>query len=244
MTAYSGRVLGQAYAWLRGHPQAADSLLGVLLLAASVGQIPHDPAYAAGALTVNGLLALTVAVRRLDPVIAFFSVVLIAAVQLDWGLGHSGSKVLGPTVTDAAVLVVLYTVAAYRRRRISLASLAVCLAGAGVAIIRYAPLHEAGVGPILPLAGTAVGLSLVTAWLLGDSAAYRRAYYASLEQRLATAERARELAERARELEERRGRAVNASAATLRRIERDLHDGAQVRLVALAMALGEIKENL
>jgi signal transduction histidine kinase len=30
----------------------------------------------------------------------------------------------------------------------------------------------------------------------------------------------------------------------VRRIERDLHDGAQVRLAALAMALGEIKENL
>ncbi len=34
------------------------------------------------------------------------------------------------------------------------------------------------------------------------------------------------------------------SAARLRRIERDLHDGAQVRLAALAMTLGEIKENL
>ena len=30
----------------------------------------------------------------------------------------------------------------------------------------------------------------------------------------------------------------------LRRIERDLHDGAQVRLTALAMTLGEIKESL
>jgi hypothetical protein len=27
-------------------------------------------------------------------------------------------------------------------------------------------------------------------------------------------------------------------------LERDLHDGAQVRLAALAMTLGEIKENL
>ena len=244
MTAYSGRVLGQAYAWLRGHPQAADGLLGVLLLAASVGQLPHDPAYAAGALGVNGLLAVTVAARRLDPVTAFYSAVLVAAVQLAWGVGHSGSPVLAPTVTDAAVLVLLYTVAAYQRRRISLVGLAVCLAGAGVAITRYAPLHQVGAGPILALAGIAVGLSLVSAWLLGDSAGYRRAYYASLEQRLAAAERARELAERARELEERRRRAVNASTATLRRIERDLHDGAQVRLVALAMALGEIKENL
>src|SRR5262249_54709134 len=51
-------------------------------------------------------------------------------------------------------------------------------------------------------------------------------------------------AERARELEERRARVVDESAARLRRIERDLHDGAQVRLAALAMTLGEIKESL
>ena len=51
-------------------------------------------------------------------------------------------------------------------------------------------------------------------------------------------------AERARELQERRARAVDESAARLRGIERDLHDGAQVRLAALAMTLGEIKENL
>jgi signal transduction histidine kinase len=51
-------------------------------------------------------------------------------------------------------------------------------------------------------------------------------------------------AERARELQERRARVVDESAARLRRIERDLHDGAQVRLAALAMMLGEIKESL
>ena len=38
--------------------------------------------------------------------------------------------------------------------------------------------------------------------------------------------------------------AIYCSAARLRQIERDLHDGAQVRLAALAMTLGEIKENL
>jgi signal transduction histidine kinase len=35
-----------------------------------------------------------------------------------------------------------------------------------------------------------------------------------------------------------RGQAVDAQAAELRRIERDLHDGAQARLVALSMTLG------
>ncbi|WP_240501769.1 sensor histidine kinase, partial [Streptomyces neyagawaensis] len=37
---------------------------------------------------------------------------------------------------------------------------------------------------------------------------------------------------------------VDAAAADLRRIERDLHDGAQARLVALAMDLGVAREKL
>jgi signal transduction histidine kinase len=37
---------------------------------------------------------------------------------------------------------------------------------------------------------------------------------------------------------------VDAAAATLRRIERDLHDGTQAQLVALAMQLGMAKEKL
>jgi signal transduction histidine kinase len=51
-------------------------------------------------------------------------------------------------------------------------------------------------------------------------------------------------AERVRELEATRALAVDDSAASLRRIERDLHDGAQARLVALAMSLGLAKEEL
>ncbi len=37
---------------------------------------------------------------------------------------------------------------------------------------------------------------------------------------------------------------VDTAAADLRRIERDLHDGAQARLVNLAMGLGLAKEKL
>jgi signal transduction histidine kinase len=53
-----------------------------------------------------------------------------------------------------------------------------------------------------------------------------------------------ELAQRVRNLEETRALAVDDSAALLRRLERDLHDGAQVRLVALAMRLDMAKERL
>jgi len=47
-----------------------------------------------------------------------------------------------------------------------------------------------------------------------------------------------EMAARVGELAESRWDAVDASAAELRRIERDLHDGAQARLVALGMNIG------
>jgi signal transduction histidine kinase len=52
------------------------------------------------------------------------------------------------------------------------------------------------------------------------------------------------LSERVRELEASRGQAVDDSAARLRSIERDLHDGAQAQLVAMAMKLGLAKEKL
>ncbi|MDH6517194.1 signal transduction histidine kinase [Streptomyces sp. SAI-135] len=52
------------------------------------------------------------------------------------------------------------------------------------------------------------------------------------------------LSARVVELESDRGIVVDTAAADLRRIERDLHDGAQARLVALAMDLGLAKEKL
>ncbi|MFI2430220.1 sensor histidine kinase [Streptomyces sp. NPDC018693] len=53
-----------------------------------------------------------------------------------------------------------------------------------------------------------------------------------------------ELERRIAELESDRGVVVDTAAADLRRIERDLHDGAQARLVNLAMGLGLAKEKL
>ncbi|MGV9879910.1 sensor histidine kinase [Streptomyces sp. NPDC003006] len=56
-----------------------------------------------------------------------------------------------------------------------------------------------------------------------------------------SAMRERELAHRVDRLTETRHDAVDNSAAELRRIERDLHDGAQARLVAMGMDLGTIE---
>ena len=49
---------------------------------------------------------------------------------------------------------------------------------------------------------------------------------------------------RIRELEQTRTHAINEASATLRRIERDLHDGAQARLVALGIRLGRAESQL
>jgi signal transduction histidine kinase len=52
------------------------------------------------------------------------------------------------------------------------------------------------------------------------------------------------MAQRVSELERTRTLAVEDAAAALRRVERDLHDGAQMRLAALAMNLGMAREKL
>ncbi|MFI0233656.1 sensor histidine kinase [Streptomyces sp. NPDC017086] len=52
------------------------------------------------------------------------------------------------------------------------------------------------------------------------------------------------LSARVVELESDRGTVIDTAAADLRRIERDLHDGAQARLAGLAMDLGLAKEKL
>ncbi|HEV7980102.1 sensor histidine kinase [Amycolatopsis sp.] len=82
---------------------------------------------------------------------------------------------------------------------------------------------------------TALGLALApTAWWLvtGVAGVQARVAAALLEPgpRLRLARRARELASTRR-------RVVDAQAAELRRIERDLHDGAQARIVAAGMTL-------
>ncbi len=65
-----------------------------------------------------------------------------------------------------------------------------------------------------------------------------------LDRRLATRLLGSPLTQRVRDLEETRASAVDDSAARLRRIERDLHDGAQAQMVAVAMKLGLAREKL
>jgi signal transduction histidine kinase len=62
--------------------------------------------------------------------------------------------------------------------------------------------------------------------------------YARFNRALLGPTRKSELATRVQRLTETRAEVVDSSAAELRRIERDLHDGAQARLVAMGMNLG------
>jgi signal transduction histidine kinase len=255
-------VLVNLAGWLRGHPWLTDALLAAVLLAFSVPQVLFvvavtPPARAPLAL-ITVLLTATVVWRRRCPVAAFGFAAAIGAAQIAFGVQYSvpgpGPVVaLQPTNADLAIPVLLYTLAAHRERRVSITALVICLLGSAVAIARWAPAHGAYAGNVVLGAAAALGGLTLAAWVLGDSVAYRyrRAYYVVVEARAAQMEAERDAqarvaaaAERARELQERRAVAVDQSAARLRRIERDLHDGAQVRLAALAMMLGEIKENL
>jgi signal transduction histidine kinase len=243
---------------LRDHPMLLDGVLAVLLFSISFGQWPTGPLVSVvAAVVVSGLLAGTVLLRRRYPVAAFTAAMTIAAAQVLFGMQAGGGgpavRALEPTATDVVIPVLLYTVAAHRPRRVSVTGLVVCLIATAVAIARWAPAQPPASSNLVFVAAAGLGGTALAAWVLGDSMAYRyrREYYASLEERTARAEAERDAqariaaaAQRAGELQDRRARAIDESVARLRRIERDLHDGAQVRLAALAMTLGEIKEYL
>jgi signal transduction histidine kinase len=111
-----------------------------------------------------------------------------------------------------------------------------------------------GYGPALPGGGPTIGGDVYRgAAFLAASAVLGAALLLAapqLTRGLAVADGAisrrllgprRDLAARVAELEISRERVVDAAEAERRRIERDLHDGAQQRLVALAMELGRAK---
>ncbi|MFE3202909.1 sensor histidine kinase [Embleya sp. NPDC059237] len=97
--------------------------------------------------------------------------------------------------------------------------------------------YLAGPGPVSLTVVAGVVLFFATPWLVRGMANVDRVMVRGL---LGPAF----LSEQVRDLTVSRGAAVDTAASDLRRIERDLHDGAQARLVALAMDLGMAKENL
>ena len=90
-------------------------------------------------------------------------------------------------------------------------------------------LRLAGVSACWPSGPRCSGCGLAP-WLLHGYGVFANSMLAPTGQA--------ELALRVRQLTVTRAEAVDTPAAELRRIERDLHDGAQARLVALGMSLG------
>lgn len=98
----------------------------------------------------------------------------------------------------------------------------------------YGPIHVTSTSTAL--LSIPVGLALIAFGLyIGPKVLRVRARWA---RRLLGPSRTTRLEHRVETLVESRAGSVDAQAAELRRIERDLHDGAQARLVALAMGLG------
>src|ERR1700727_426692 len=173
------------WSWLRRHPWQADGLLALVLFALSAHQaIVGPPQVVAAGRLVTALLAATVVVRRRWRVAAFSAAAAIGTAQLAFGLQTGAPPpvaALQPTMTDLAIPVLLYTLAAYRPRRISIPGLLLCLVGSAVAITRWAPAGTAPPGGVVAAAAGLAGVAL-TAWVLGDSVAYRyrRAKYAAV----------------------------------------------------------------
>ena len=189
-------MLSEVNTWLRDHPWQADGLLAAALLAFSMSQlIPGTAGLAeAGYIAVGVLLAGLVVMRRRYPVAAFAVAAAVGAVQVAWGVRPGTAQppvfALQPSDADAAILILLYTLAAYRPRPVSLTGLAVCLLGAAAAIARWSPAQHAHAGAAIFGAAAGLGGVTLTAWVLGDSVAYRyrRARFAALEERAARLE--------------------------------------------------------
>src|SRR5690242_12938730 len=179
-----------------------DGVLAAVLLLGAVG-----PAFAKGMFLGIPLafgLAVPVIFRRKHPVGAYATAVAAGGLQVALGIR--------PAATDVAILILLYTLAAYTPRRTSVWGLAVCLAGSAVGILRWISLSNHGVLGWLTAGATLFAGPALLAWVLGDSMRYRRAYYASLEDRAARLER------------ERDAQARVAAVAERARIARELHD--------------------
>jgi signal transduction histidine kinase len=190
------------YAWLRRHPKVVDG--GLAAMVAFLGIVMAAPAGQYAMIPVALTLAVPLVFRRAHPVAAFAVVITVGALQVITDMR--------PGPPDLSIVILLYTLAAYTPRRVSVAGLAVCLLGSAAAIARWGtPARLSWVEWALTGSIAFAGPSLI-AWVVGDSMRYRRAYYANLEERAARLET------------ERDAQAQIAVATERARIARELHD--------------------
>jgi signal transduction histidine kinase len=177
-------------------PWAVDALIVLAIVGLGSLHGPDGPRGAGHWLFTVGL-ALPLLARRRWPVGVFAVIALIALAQ--WA---ADIRAFG----DSALLVALYTVAATRPLRLTLAAAAVVEVGVVLAVLRWAADRD-GINAFIALSGLTVAAAV-----LGINVRHRRALLASLQ-------------ERADRLEYERDQQGRLSAAAERsRIAREMHD--------------------
>jgi signal transduction histidine kinase len=189
------------YAWLRRHPRLVDGTLALAVL--GFGLLPTVWLRNLWTTPLLLLLSGSVVFRRSHPVGAFTASIVAGAIQV--------MTIRWASPSDVALMILLYTLAAYRPRRVSLYGLAACLVGGVVACVQWGMLDKARPSTALVGMGTLLACPLL-AWLLGDGVRWRRGYYRALEERATRLEREREAL------------AQVAAAAERARIAREMHD--------------------
>jgi signal transduction histidine kinase len=195
-------------------PLVTDALLAAALFALLTGlfhfAIAHDPAL----LPVHLALVLPLVWRRKAPLVVFGAMAAVALAQ--WASNLR-------TPADTVLLVALYTVAAYRDRRSTLAAFAVLEGGIVLAAQRWSTD-----GRMLP-SFVSLSAMAVAAAVLGTNMKGRRAQLAFLRERAVRLER------------ERDQQAQLAVAGERARIAREMHDIVTHNLsVMVALADGAV----
>ncbi|MFI2641305.1 sensor histidine kinase [Streptomyces sp. NPDC018610] len=196
------------YDFLRRHPMWVDGFWALVLLglscasAVAVDGTPDHHGSLGGALAVSVVLCVVVALRRRMPERMVLLAAATGVVQL--------ALDIETTIADFAMLVIIYTVAAFGARWASRFALAGGMCAAALAQIRWPQQHSSVLGQVAIAVFQTVPFAL--AWVLGDSMRTRRAYFAQLEERAARLEKERE------------AQAKVAVAAERARIARELHD--------------------
>ena len=150
-----------------------------------------------------------------------------------WWNGHGYWRYLGQARLNRWMYRRLYDPAEWRDRR------ALVAAPLGVGLVAAIPLigMVAGIAALTQIDSSTRLLGLLPLAVGIATAPYAWRTAVSVLVRLLQPSPAAALSERVHELTAQRADATTAQAAEIRRIERDLHDGAQARLVALGLAL-------